>query len=69
MSELASGTELHPETAVPTPEIDLKDPSLYINREISQLEFNRRVLQECLNEDHPLLERIKFLAIYQQQSG
>ncbi|MCP4424522.1 MAG: polyphosphate kinase 1 [Chloroflexi bacterium] len=49
---------------VVAPEIDLKDPSLYINREIGQLEFNRRVLRECLNEDHPLLERIKFLAIF-----
>ncbi len=46
------------------PTIDLKDPSLYINREIGQLEFNRRVLQECLNPDHPLLERVKFLAIF-----
>jgi polyphosphate kinase len=43
--------------------IDLKAPSLYINRELSHIEFNRRVLEECLAE-HPLLERVKFLAIY-----
>jgi len=45
-------------------DIDLKNPSLYINRELSHIEFNRRVLQECYNEDHPLLERLKFLAIF-----
>lgn len=43
--------------------IDLKDPSLYINRELSNIEFNRRVLHET-QSDHPLLERVKFLAIF-----
>jgi polyphosphate kinase len=42
---------------------DLRDPSLYINRELSHIEFNRRVLYESQG-DHPLLERAKFLAIY-----
>ena len=46
-----------------SPSIDLLAPSLYINRELSHIEFNRRVLEECL-ADHPLLERVKFLAIY-----
>ncbi|NLX10297.1 MAG: polyphosphate kinase 1 [Chloroflexi bacterium] len=44
--------------------IDLRDPSLYINRELSMLEFNYRVLEEALDPTIPLLERVKFLAIF-----
>jgi polyphosphate kinase len=43
---------------------DLDNPSLYINRELSGLRFNERVLEEALDEGHPLLERVKFLAIF-----
>jgi polyphosphate kinase len=42
---------------------DLKNPSLYVNRELSWLEFNQRVLEQALDASHPLLERAKFLAI------
>src|SRR3982750_4891498 len=42
---------------------DLKNPALYINRELSWLEFNERVLTQARDTDHPLLERVKFLAI------
>src|ERR1041384_5941428 len=44
-------------------EIDLADPSLYLNRELTWLEFNRRVLSEAEDRRNPLLERVKFLAI------
>ena len=42
---------------------DLDHPSLYLNRELSHLEFQRRVLEEARDEGNPLLERVKFLSI------
>ena len=44
--------------------INLNDPKYYFNRELSWLEFNRRVLAEALDERTPLLERLKFMAIF-----
>lgn len=44
--------------------IDLNDPKYYFNRELSWLEFNRRVLAEALDERTPLLERLKFMGIF-----
>ena len=44
--------------------IKLKTVSKFINRDLSWLEFNKRVLAQSLNAKNPLLERVFFLAIY-----
>ena len=44
-------------------QLELSDPKLYINREMSLLEFQHRVLEEAQDNTNPLLERVKFLAI------
>jgi polyphosphate kinase len=43
--------------------VDVKDPSLYVNRELSLLAFQKRVLEEAQDESNALLERMKFLSI------
>jgi len=56
----------HPDQPAPATtfaEFDPNDPALYLNRELTWLEFNRRVLHEADDERTPLLERVKFLAI------
>ncbi|MBI2765143.1 MAG: polyphosphate kinase 1 [Chloroflexi bacterium] len=52
-----------PDTKPPSPALDLSDPSLYLNRELSWLEFNQRVLAEAHDPRNLLLDRLKFLAI------
>jgi polyphosphate kinase len=47
-----------------TASVDLADNRLYIHRELSQLQFNIRVLDQALDERTPLLERLKFLLIF-----
>ena len=44
--------------------VELSDSRLYINRELSQLQFNIRVLDQAMDENTPLLERMKFLLIF-----
>ena len=45
------------------PAVSLRDPSLYANRELSQLDFNFRVLAQAQDPSVPLLERLRFLCI------
>jgi polyphosphate kinase len=49
--------------STPAQSDDLSDPGLFINRELSSLEFQRRVLEEAMDKNNPLLERVKFIAI------
>lgn len=60
-SSLATTADATSDELVP---ISLDDSSLYIHREISQLQFNVRVLEQSLDESAPLLERLKFLLIF-----
>ena len=46
------------------PETDLDDTQLYFNRELSHLQFNIRVLEQALDDAHPLLNRLMFLLIF-----
>ena len=52
-----------PELANRAKPLSLDDPTLYLNRELSLLSFQRRVLEEAQDPRHPLLERAKFLSI------
>ena len=51
------------DTAATVTAID--SPDHYINREMSWIEFNRRVFEEAKDVRHPLLERVKFVAIFE----
>src|SRR5579884_2885507 len=53
-----------PTAAAEAPRRDLADSRLYTNRELSWLDFNDRVLQLAEDDSLPLMERVKFLAIF-----
>jgi polyphosphate kinase len=65
--EMNAATQPEPEDsqqlAVPVAPTDLNARELYLNRELSLLAFQRRVLEEAEDETNPLLDRVKFLAI------
>lgn len=50
--------------STPLPDVQPVIESRYFNRELSLIEFNRRVLEEAMDPRNPLLERVKFLAIF-----
>jgi polyphosphate kinase len=59
-----SGNQREAEASQPALPTALRGPEYLFNRELSLLEFHRRVLEEALDESQPLLERLKFLSIF-----
>jgi polyphosphate kinase len=57
-------TETAPPHSAPTYALEVGDPGQYLNRELSWLEFNARVLAEAEGAEVPLIERLKFLGIF-----
>ena len=56
--------DIVPDAATPAVRSDFRDPQYFINRELSWIDFNGRVLEEAGDTENPLLERLKFLSIF-----
>ncbi|MHB8708310.1 MAG: polyphosphate kinase 1 [Desulfuromonadales bacterium] len=63
MLQMAGQESADSPAKVPAPPSEFDGPALFLNRELTWLEFNQRVLHEALDERVPLLERVKFAAI------
>jgi polyphosphate kinase len=64
MSRSVGETAAAREPKAGPPDVDLGSHSLYLNRELSMLSFQERVLEEAEDPDNPILERVKFLSIF-----
>src|SRR5262245_28598512 len=63
MATAVAAVAVTAEPASELPGVDAQAPTRFINRELSWLTFNTRVLEEAQNTVHPLLERVRFLSI------